>query len=202
MKIYLFRHGETRWNREKRYQGVSDIPLSPEGQAALIPAGFTPEVVYVSSLHRTHQTAEKLFPKVPQIIVDDLREMDFGAFEGRNYMEMEHDAAYRTWVEGNCEGRCPGGEDWVQFSSRVKRAFLQLVEAHLERQEKNLVIVAHGGVQMALMESFALPRKDRYQWFVQPGGGFLLELEENLWRTENKLRYLDTVRCTREEELC
>ncbi len=202
MKIYLFRHGETQWNREKRYQGVSDVPLSPEGEAALIPAGFTPKAVYVSPLCRTRQTAERLFPTVPQIVVDDLREMDFGAFEGRNYMEMEHDTAYRTWVDGNCEGRCPGGEDWAMFAFRVERAFLALVEDHLERQEDELVLVAHGGVQMALMEAFALPRKERYQWFVPPGGGFRLELEESLWDTGQKLRYLDTVRCTREENLC
>lgn len=63
MKIYLLRHGETAYNVDHRYQGVTDIPLSPTGLAALKQADFLPKTVYVTPLKRTKQTAEILFLK-------------------------------------------------------------------------------------------------------------------------------------------
>ena len=63
MLIYLLRHGQTEYNAQKRYQGQRDIPLSPEGAAQLRRADFDPDVVYVSTLQRTSQTARILFPE-------------------------------------------------------------------------------------------------------------------------------------------
>ena len=94
MTIYLLRHGETIYNTEKRYQGQRDIPLSTKGRAALCPADIRPARVYVSPMTRARQTAAVLFPQAQQIIVPGLREMDFGTFEGRNYVEMENDPDY------------------------------------------------------------------------------------------------------------
>ena len=62
MLIYLLRHGLTEYNAQKRYQGQRDIPLSPEGLAQLRRADIDPKVVYISTLQRTRQTAEVLFP--------------------------------------------------------------------------------------------------------------------------------------------
>ena len=174
MKVWLLRHGRTAWNGEYRYQGRTDVPLSPEGEAELRQAEFTPPVVYVSPLCRTGQTAAKLFPGAEQIVVKDLAEMDFGAFEGRNYVEMEHDPDYRAWVDGGCEGRCPGGESRAEFCDRVCTAFSTLVEDAAVRGESPLVIVAHGGVQMAVMERFALPRRGYFDYQVSNGEGFVL----------------------------
>ena len=67
MKIYLLRHGETAYNVDHRYQGVTDIPLSPAGLAALKQADFSPKTVYVTPLKRTKQTAEILFPTAEYI---------------------------------------------------------------------------------------------------------------------------------------
>ena len=86
MQIYLLRHGQTEYNAQHRYQGQQDIPLSAAGRAQLRPAGFMPDVAYVSPLIRARQTAEIFFPGCPQIIVQDLREMCFGSFEGRHYI--------------------------------------------------------------------------------------------------------------------
>ena len=75
MQIDLLRHGQTEYNAQHRYQGQQDIPLSAAGRAQLRPAGFMPDVVYVSPLIRARQTAEIFFPGCPQIIVQALREM-------------------------------------------------------------------------------------------------------------------------------
>ena len=47
--------------------------------------------------------------------VDGLKEMCFGSFEGRNYVEMEHDPDYQAWVAANCESSCPDGERKDEF---------------------------------------------------------------------------------------
>ena len=110
MLIYLLRHGLTEYNAQKRYQGQRDIPLSPEGAAQLCKADFDPDVVYVTPLQRTSQTAKIVFPHAKLVVVDGLKEMCFGSFEGRNFIEMEHDPDYQAWVQANCESSCPDGE--------------------------------------------------------------------------------------------
>lgn len=195
MKVYLLRHGRTAYNDEHRYQGLRDIPLSPAGEAELVRADLSPSVVWVSPLIRARRTAAILFPEVRQEIVPGLREMDFGAFEGRNYLEMAHDPVYRGWVDGNCEGVCPGGESRAMFCGRVCGAFAELLKQAERKQE--LVIVAHGGVQMAVLERFALPRRDYFTWNAPCGGGYLLETDESKAGQSGWLRLLDTVCYTR-----
>lgn len=167
MLIYLLRHGETDWNRERRHQGLTDIPLSDRGRAALRQADFAPEQVYVSPLVRARETAAVLFPRAIQIVIPDFREMDFGAFEGRTANEMADGPAYRAWVAKGCTGRCPGGENLAEFSNRVWNAFVKLLETEQER----LVIVAHGGVQMAILDCYAEPHRDYFSWTAPCGGG-------------------------------
>ena len=202
MKVWLLRHGRTAYNGGRRYQGRTDVPLSPEGAAELVRAEIMPPVVYVSPLCRTGQTAAKLFPGAEQIVVKDLAEMDFGAFEGRNYVEMEHDPDYRAWVDGGCEGRCPGGESREEFCERVCAAFSTLVEEAAAREEPLLVLVAHGGVQMAVLERFALPERGYFDWNAPCGGGYVLDWEKDLWQSCRKLRLLREVRYTRGESIC
>ena len=86
---------------------------------------------------RARQTAHILFPQAEQIVVPGLREMDFGTFEGRNYIEMENDPDYRAWVDSNCESSAagparyspnwwttplrPGGNSWSFWPTAVPR---------------------------------------------------------------------------------
>lgn len=198
MKIYLLRHGLTAYNTEKRYQGASDIPLSQAGAAALCQADFAPETVYVTPLRRTAQTAGILFPSAVRIPIAGLSEMDFGIFEGRNYLEMEHDPDYRAWVEANCETACPGGEDRRTFSQRVCSAFSTLLEEALAAGKQELVIVAHGGTQMAVMDRFVLPHRDYYSWRAPNGGGYVLSADD--WQAHRKLELLEIVQYTTSKE--
>lgn len=197
MLIELLRHGRTDYNDEKRYQGRSDPPLSARGRAELRRAEHSPAVVYVTPLRRTAETARVLFPQAELVAVDGLREMDFGQFEGKNYHEMEQDPAYRAWVASGCESPCPGGESRAAFCGRVCRAFVTLTDAALARGEQRLVIVAHGGTQMAVLERFALPRKTYYEWCAPLAGGFVLDASD--WRTRRTLHVREMVRYTKEE---
>ena len=200
MKIYLLRHGLTEYNKDKRYQGTRDIPLSAEGRAQLAVADIAPETVYVSPLSRARSTAEVVFPQAKQVVVDDFREMCFGIFEGRNYIDMEHDPEYLAWVGGNCEGSVPGGERKAEFSARTCAAFQSLVDQALAQGEELLVIMAHGGTQMAVMERYALPRADYYHWCGPNAGGYVLEADSAAWRASRTLPLVGTVQYLKQEQ--
>lgn len=193
MKVYLLRHGETEYNVEKRYQGTRNIPLSQKGREELAQADISPEIVYVSPLCRATETAAVLFPHSRQIAEYDLREMCFGIFEGRNYIEMEKDPDYIQWVGEDCMGRCPGGETRTEFTERTCAVFEGLMAAAFEKQEEMLVILAHGGTQMALMEQYALPKMDYYHWCGPNAGGYVLETTEEEWNTSRTMRYMGDV---------
>ena len=140
MLIYLLRHGLTEYNAQKRYQGQRDIPLSAEGLHQLRRADIDPKVVYITPLQRTAQTARVLFPDAKLVVVKDLQEMCFGSFEGRNFIEMEHDPDYLAWVNANCESPCPDGETKAVFSERVCRAFAALVDRALADGEETCLL--------------------------------------------------------------
>lgn len=198
MIIYLLRHGTTVYNVEKRYQGQRDIPLSEEGRARIRQADFTTDVVYVSPLIRTQQTAKILFPAARQIVVENLKEMNFGSFEGRNYIEMEHDPDYLAWVKSNCESSCPDGERKDQFCDRTCAAFAELVDQAFREGRNQLVIVAHGGTQMAVMERYAVPHHEYYHWCAPNAGGY--KLDASRWQAKRELTLLETVQYTKEPD--
>lgn len=191
MRVYLLRHGETVWNAQGRYLGRTDLPLSPEGREALNRADFTPGRVYVSPLRRTAETAQLLFPGAAQTVIPGFREMDFGVFEGRSWRDMENFAPYREWVDGGCRGPIPEGESMEQFCARTCAAFEALADRAADAGEERLVVVAHGGTQMAVLERFTLPRRDYFFWRGPLGGGFVLD--GSRWREGRTLTLLDTV---------
>ena len=182
MTVYLLRHGETEYNARWRYLGKTDQPLSSKGREELARAGFSPEVVYVSPLCRTAQTAGILFPEA---------EMDFGIFEGRSADEMANDPAYRQWVDGGCLGPIPEGESKDAFSARTCAAFAALLDGAVAAGEDLLVIVAHGGTQMAVLERYGRPHRDFYAWPARNGGGYVLDASR--WEQERTLTVLRTV---------
>jgi alpha-ribazole phosphatase len=119
------------------------------------------------------------------VVISDLREMDFGIFEGRSAKEMEQDEIYRAWVEGNCMGQIPEGENMDGFSRRTCDALTKLLNQALAAGEDTLVVVAHGGTQMAAMAEFVLPKKPYFQWLAPNGGGYLLDTAP--WKETGKL---------------
>ena len=175
----LIRHGQTPGNEERRYVGAVDQPLSDGGRVQARAAGVHPEVqrVYVSTLQRTHETAAIMFPNAQQIVVADVQEMDFGAFAGRTSDEMADDPDYRAWVDGACQGTCPGGESRGEFTDRVCAAIERLINDASARGESQLVMVAHGGTMMAFLDRYAHdPSKQYWEWLLGNCEGYRLSL--------------------------
>ena len=172
MLVYLIRHGKTRYNLEGRYQGSSDIPLCEEGRRALGRAELAPRRVYCSPMRRAAETAKLLFPESERIFVPDLREMDFGAFEGKTYEQLKGHPAYQRWLDSGGTIPFPGGEDPMAFRVRSVSAFQAIVrQATQQHPGGTLAIVCHGGTIMAVLESLVAPH-EFYRWQVPNAGGY------------------------------
>lgn len=124
---WLVRHGLTEWNVQHRYQGHSDPALLHGEASGLEPlrlelARVDFSAVYSSDLARCRQTLEYARPDLIERCVADrrLREMDFGAWEGRTYEMLKDDASYRAWIDDPQRVTPPGGESWPAFRARVE----------------------------------------------------------------------------------
>ena len=177
MNVRLLRHAPTQGNAEKRYIGITDEPLSNEGMALARACGGDAALarVYVSPLLRTQQTAAIWHPNAKQVIMGGLAEMNFGAFENKNYLDLQHDTAYQAWLDTQCTGICPGGEDMAGFTQRVCEAFAHIMRMAAAAGENSVAIVAHGGTVMAVMSRYATEEKSYFDWHVQPCEGYAFE---------------------------
>ena len=174
MKLYLVRHGLTRANAAHLYCGSTDLPLSPEGRAALEgakAAGRWPQAerYYTSGMKRTEETLTILYPGITGTALPGLREIDFGDFEMKSYEMLKEDPQYLAWISGDNEKNvCPHGESGEQAQVRAKQA----LDAILKKNADALA-VTHGGVIAGAMEAwFPQEGKNRYEWQPRPGAGY------------------------------
>ncbi|WP_448613352.1 bifunctional RNase H/acid phosphatase [Modestobacter sp. URMC 112] len=135
---HLLRHGRTEHTPERRFSGSSDVALSQLGRAEAAAAaqhlaGRGIDVIVASPLQRTRQTAEAAAEVlgVPVTTDPDLRELDFGDWEGLTAAEAQAKSplAFRRW-SGAIDVRAPGGESIAEVSTRVARARRRVLEQH------------------------------------------------------------------------
>lgn len=198
LRILILRHGQTKGNSEKRYIGRrSQEPLSDEGRQFLTEnARNYPNAImlFTSPALRCQTTAKIVYPRLypKKIVIDELNEMDFGVFEGKNYKDLENDAGYRAWVDTGCEGLIPGGENRADFIARTLTGFGKVIDT-IEKEhvasdmitvsdtEKftvdkkgnemyDAVIIAHGGTIMAILSSYS--HEDYFSFEAAPGEGY------------------------------
>lgn len=139
-EVVLVRHGETEWSRSGRHTGVTDLPLTAEGrrQAEALRgrlAGRRFALVLSSPLSRALDTCrlaglgDRVQPR------DDLREWDYGEYEGKTTAEIR--AGRPEWylfADG-----CPGGEDAGAVGARVDR-----VIAEMRSSSGDVALFGHG----------------------------------------------------------
>ena len=135
IEVYLIRHGATNANREHRYLGRTEEPLSEEGREELkafqrqgiYPDPASLQALFVSPMERCRETAELLFRDCEQHIIPEFREMDFGLFEGKNYQDLQGDARYQTWIDSNGTIPFPEGESREDFIARCRQGFEEML---------------------------------------------------------------------------
>lgn len=147
--ILLARHGESDWNRDQRWQGHADRPLTHLGreQARALAdrlAATELDAVYSSDLERARETAAIVAEphQLPVKELPDLREVDVGSWSGLTRAEAEgrFPNAFRRWTEG--EEGWDDGETYEQLSERVVSAVLAIAARH---PRDRVLLVAHGG---------------------------------------------------------
>lgn len=177
-EFYLIRHGMTPGNKVSRYIGSTDEGLSDEGREKLRQGDFfykkeaAPELLFVSPMKRCRETAEILFPNMDQIVLEDLREFDFGIFENKNYQDLSDSREYQAWIDSFCEDPVPGGECRKDFQYRTCRAFEEAVRICQQKNISRAALVVHGGTIMSIMDEFVESEKTYYDWHVRNGDGY------------------------------
>lgn len=155
--IYIARHGETKWNLERRLQGVLDSPLTDAGvkQAKTLArffASFPIQALFTSMLGRAAMTASIIGRKInlTPILCEEIRECSFGDLAGltaaeinERYPELKAKKAWQRW-----EYRFPGGESYQDVFKRVS----SFVEQRLNACAGEVIlVVAHEMVNRTLI---------------------------------------------------
>jgi alpha-ribazole phosphatase len=151
-QLWLIRHGEPAEEFRGRCYGSLDVGLSEIGRAQMAKIARYLEseraaAIYASPRLRTVDSARILASGLqrPIEIVPDLREINFGDFEGLSYDDIaaRYPDLYRQWMESPTEVHFPNGECEAEVRERVLRAFETICRA---REGQTAVIVSHSGV--------------------------------------------------------
>ncbi len=158
-KVVVWRHGQTAWNAQRRFQGQLDIELDDVGRAqvaraAVLLTGVSPSAIVSSDLVRARETAQALADVIGLPVATDwrLREIDVGSWSGLTFEEVfeRFPAEAAAWRDGG-EGRRGGGESLVEVGSRGVAA---VAEALLRVDDGGTLIVAtHGAAGRAIVAS-------------------------------------------------
>jgi probable phosphoglycerate mutase len=150
-RLYIWRHGRTLWNAEKRVQGQTDVELDDVGHAQAKAAAEhlarrQPDAIISSDLRRAAQTARYLADATGLPVRYDarLRERHFGAWQGLTDVELaeRHPTAYTRWRAGGGASDEVGMESLEDLEKRATAAFLDAAQA---LPGGSTVITAHGG---------------------------------------------------------
>ncbi len=193
LRLVLIRHSITAGNLAGQYIGSIDQPLCQEGiELAQAAAQLMPPVnrVYRSPMLRCRQTAEILYPDHLSHAVADLRETDFGIFEGKTYAELAPDPDYQAWIASAGTLPPPCGEATAHFTKRCVAAFYGILQELARDHIACAACVMHGGSIMAIMAALTDPQRPFYNWQAENCGGFIVKADPQ----SGRLALLETLR--------
>lgn len=154
MKIYFVRHGQTQWNKEGKFQGSKDSPLTEEGifqgeklKEKFIKENFIFNKVYSSPLGRATSTAKIITNNKCEIeLIDDLKEISVGDMEGVPFSEFIRyfPKEYKDFFENPCEynPKAINGETFQSLMKRVEKGLRYIVKNN--NCGDKILVVAHG----------------------------------------------------------
>lgn len=202
LRLLLLRHGETAWNRERRYQGWTDTPLSAEGllqaeAAARELKEHAFAAVYASPLRRARDTAAAIAaPHGLEVETDPaFKELGFGRWEGLTLDEARagFPTIYDGWANTPHLVSPPGGESLAEARGRVLAGLERLRAGH---PDEVVCLVAHGiPVRILILEALGLPLERIWSLHSAPTGISELEFRDD-WTAlhrMNTLVHLDAV---------
>jgi broad specificity phosphatase PhoE len=140
MSVVLVRHGETEWSRSGRHTGRTDVPLTREGRLQATRLGdclteWRFDLVLSSPLHRAWETCRLAGLGDAANVRDDLREWDYGDYEGRTTTEIRSERpGWTLWSNG-----VPNGEMIGDVAARADRILAEVRAGH-----GDVAIFGHG----------------------------------------------------------
>jgi len=160
--LILIRHGETNWNKEGRWHGLTDIPINEEGrkqarEGAKALSGIKIDSVYTSLLCRTKQTYDEICNSLglscPVTAEPALNERDYGIYTGKNKWEVEKQLGHEKFVELRRGWDCsvPEGETLKDVYQRVVQFYKEQILKDL-KAGKNTLVVSSGNTLRALIK--------------------------------------------------
>jgi alpha-ribazole phosphatase len=190
-RIYLFRHGATSGNADGLYIGRTDLPLSDEGREGLerlVNENIYPRVdrVYSSPLSRAIGTAEILFPDINTneiMVVDDLREMDFGAFEGVKAEELANLDSFKAWLHGGIDAAPPGGETGREVLTRCFSGMDAIISDMMKSNITDAAVITHAGIIANILAAFGVPKIRPETIKTDFGEGYMINVSAQLWHS-------------------
>lgn len=198
LKIHLIRHGATDANYRGQYIGCkTDMPLSPEGlnELRLLKENNDyPEVecLYSSPMLRCKQTGAVLYPEMGIIPVENLKEYDFGEFEGKTAAQLEGNPNFMPWASGKLTAP-PGGEENSDFVKRLCIGLNQIVIDMQSHGNTSAAVIMHGGAIMMLLGATAVPQHKSVEWTADPGRGYSLLITPSLYHKSGIVEVFDIV---------
>jgi len=175
--LILIRHGETPYNRNRRYQGHRDTPLTKEGkkqakEIAIRLRNESLDAIYSSNLKRTRYTAKVIngyhFLKIN--ILPQLREIDFGDWEGKTHDEIQREwrGLLDEWEREPSKIKIPRGESIKDLAERIRSTIKKIVSNH---PDQRVAIITHGGpIRIILMDALGLGLDDWWKTITSNGG--------------------------------
>jgi len=158
MKLIITRHGQTKGNEKKLLQGSMDIDLSDEGKEQVKKLAkrlknHNIELIFVSPLKRARQTAEeikKFHPNAKLMIDENLRELDFGIFEGltREQVKEKYGDVFKEREKDKFNYKFPKGESYADIEKRALNVLKKVIKT-----KKESIIVAHGNINKLLFKN-------------------------------------------------
>ncbi len=180
-RLLLVRHGETEWNRQKRFQGQIDVPLndngrSQSGQAAEYLKQIPIRYAVTSPMLRPKETAEIILQYHPDVqleLEENLREISHGLWEGKleSEIESEFPGELQRWQTTPETVQMPAGENLQQVWERAIAAWDAIVEAAVNRPEPGItLVVAHDAINKAIL-CYVLGLGPANFWNFKQGNG-------------------------------
>ncbi len=179
MKLILIRHGLSKANILKQFCGWTDTPLVEKGALELAELKEKikfPEVeaLFSSPLTRCLDSAKILYPNNQVIIIDNLKEINFGDWEGMSHEQLKDDLYYQNWLENYQTVTHPNGESRVEFLERIKTGFAEVCEQSRQSNYQTVAIMCHSAVIRTYLKEIVCFKEEVS---VKNGSGYIIDLE-------------------------
>ncbi|MDR7001821.1 histidine phosphatase family protein [Neobacillus niacini] len=189
--IALFRHGLTEANKRKAYLGWKDSPLCLEEMKTPVHRIF--EGYFSSDLHRCLETAKIFFPGSSPKLLKELREINFGEWDGKTYDDLKEDQFYLQWLSDPFLFCPPKGESFQQFQARIQAGWRKMRDEIFLKNLQSCAVVTHGGVIRHLLTKYAPEEKEFWEWQSPHHQGFELIFNREALRRGERCTLLQAV---------